>query len=93
MLAAEWSNVPEYLGNISIVRAPNFACIVIACLFHLNRPTPIKRLSSLMGKCLLLCLHTTVARWVGLEVQVLVLTLMEDTTGTTSSAEIAMLIA
>jgi hypothetical protein len=46
-----------------------------------------------MDKCLLLCLHTTVARWGGLEVRVLVLMLMEDTTGTTSSAEIAMLMA
>ena len=46
-----------------------------------------------MDECLFLCLHTTVARWDGLEVRVLVLMLMEGTIGITSSAELAMLIA
>ena len=40
-----------------------------------------------MDKCRLPCLHTTVSRWNGQEVQVLVSMLMEDTTEITISVE------
>ena len=33
MLAVEWNNVPEYLGNISIVRV-HILHIIILCLIH-----------------------------------------------------------
>ena len=88
------TRVPWKLKHCKFVLAPNFTCIVVAYLVYpISRPIPIKQLSSQMDKCLLLCLHTTVTRWGGLEVRVLALMPMEDTTGTTNSAEIAMLIA
>ena len=40
-----------------------------------------------MDKCRLPCLYTTVGRWSGQEVQVLVLMLMEDSIEITTSVE------